>query len=292
MEKPPDKDVFRRYLLGDLPETEKGQVEESFLSDPEYRESVLITEDELIDDYIDGLLSEQECQRFTTYFLATPQQQQKLRIARSLKKYAVGRPLVPVSPEGPNLSEDGRTGRSRRWFNLRNPLILLPMAAALLIVASLGILKLNEVRRTREQLAQEHSRRTLIEQQLALVNSLDGTSGKQVFSVVLPPVSVRGAGSSRKVSSPGQGTVVELQLVISGQEYPAYRAVLQKVDSSESFAIHDLRIASAPAGKVVPLRIPPDFLTRGTYRLQLFGVTANGVAAMVDGFDFQVTDNP
>ncbi|HVQ38903.1 MAG TPA: hypothetical protein VMS31_15300 [Pyrinomonadaceae bacterium] len=292
MENPQHKNVGRRYLLGDLLETEQKQVEESFLLDPEYRERVMIAEDELIDDYLDDLLSDQERRKFQSYFLATPQQQQKVRIARSLKKYALGRPLLPVSPRDADVSPGGGLGRTGRWFNLRNPFILLPVAAALLIVISLGILRLNEFRRTRDLSEQAETRRSIIEQELASINSQAETGGKQVVTVVLPPLSVRGASSSRKLRSPGNGVLVELQLVMSGEQYPAYRALLKKADSSESFTINDLHIASTSAGKVVLLRIPSNLLTRGTYLMQLFGVGTTGGAELVGAYDFQVTDNP
>lgn len=91
MKTPQHENMLRRYLLGDLPEAEQRSVEVSFLQDPDYRESLLIVEDELIDDYLDGLLSQQESRRFAVYFLAAPLQQQKVNTARSVKKAAVDR---------------------------------------------------------------------------------------------------------------------------------------------------------------------------------------------------------
>jgi hypothetical protein len=94
-----------------------------------------------------------------------------------------------------------------------------------------------------------------------------------------------------KFGSPGNGYLVELQLVTSGEQYPEYRVLLQKLDSSESFAVPNLHASSAPPGTVVLVRVPADLLTRGTYQLQLFGVSAKGGDELVGGYDFQVIDN-
>lgn len=291
MEEPEYKTVIRRYLLGDLSETEQRPIEESFLLNLDYRENLLIAEHELIEDYLDGALSEQERNRFESYFLATPQQRQKLRIARSLKGYAVGKPTVPAFPAKADLRSENRPARTGRWLKLRRPLILVPMAAVLLIAITIGALKLIELRRSRAREAQEQSRRIIIEQELARINSLDGRRASQGLTVILPPVSLRGAGRSRKFSPPADKIPVEFQLVIDGEQYPAYRALLQKMEASQSFAIPNLRAASTPAGKAVPLRIPTHLLTRGRYRLQLFGVTATGENEFVGDYDFEVTDN-
>jgi hypothetical protein len=188
MEKPQFKPLVRRYLLGDLPEEEQRRIEELFMSDAGYREEVLIAEDDLIDDYLDGLLDEHERRRFAEYFLATPQQQQKVRIARTLKRYAAGRAVAIPSSGGSELPQgSGSEERKGRWFNLRSPLILVPMAAGLLIVISLGMLKLNEFRQMRERRVQDETRRNEIEQQLAKVNGLEGTIGKKVFRLCSRP---------------------------------------------------------------------------------------------------------
>jgi hypothetical protein len=292
MEEPENKTVVRRYFLGDLSETEQQHVEESFLLDPEYRENLLIAEHELIEDYLDGVLNEQERDRFEIYFLATPQQKQKLQIARSLKRYAMPGSGVPASDPEADPSRDNSLERPSRWLNRRRPLILLAAAAVFLIAIGLGVIKLNDFRQSRERQAQEQSRHLIIDQKLARINSVDGRREKPpVLTVVLLPVSFRGAGPSRKFSPPDNDGPVELQLVIEGEEYSAYRALLQTTEGSETFAIPDLRVTSTPAGKAVPLRIPPDLQKLGSYRLQLFGVTSTDENELVSDYDFQVADN-
>jgi anti-sigma factor RsiW len=46
-----------------------------------------MVEDDLIDDYLDGSLSEQESEKFEQHFLATTERREKLRFAKALRRY-------------------------------------------------------------------------------------------------------------------------------------------------------------------------------------------------------------
>ena len=81
-----DKDglSIRQYLLGHTSGEEREQLEERFISDPEYNEEMLAIENELIEDYLANALSDEDRKSFTEHFLSTPQQIQKLKIAEAL----------------------------------------------------------------------------------------------------------------------------------------------------------------------------------------------------------------
>src|SRR5262249_22755091 len=50
-------------------------------------EQLLMEEDELIDDYLQGMLSRQEKKRFEKIFLVLPERREKLDFARTLRQY-------------------------------------------------------------------------------------------------------------------------------------------------------------------------------------------------------------
>ncbi|HEV7892237.1 MAG TPA: hypothetical protein VGP08_16440 [Pyrinomonadaceae bacterium] len=79
--------LLKRFLLGELPEGGRGEVEERLFSDPEYFRQFRAAEDELTDEYLYGDLDADERERFETYFLTTPERRESLRIARALKQY-------------------------------------------------------------------------------------------------------------------------------------------------------------------------------------------------------------
>jgi hypothetical protein len=80
-------EVIRRFLLGDLDDRERERVEEVFLSDPRTRDRILMTEDDLIEGYLEDCLNPVELEKFLKYYLCASQQRRKLRIAKSLREY-------------------------------------------------------------------------------------------------------------------------------------------------------------------------------------------------------------
>lgn len=290
---PEDNSVIRQYLLGGLSETEQRRIEELFIQDADYRENVLITEDELVEDYLEGALTEQERQKFVAHFLATPQQKQKLRLAMSLKRYASGDTGTGLSPAG----GDAASGRDKRrislhWLKLRNPFTVLPLAAALLILLVFGAGRLVEMRRLSREREQEQSRRAEVERELAAANAPGFTPGGQVYPFVLSPISVRGGPGGGSAAPPADATVVELLLVLMGDARPSYRVLLQKVGEPGAFAVGNLRAVDTPTGQAVSVKIPARLLPRGHYQLQLLSVNADGQAEPVGDYEVQVVNRP
>src|SRR5262245_40909004 len=86
---------LRAYLLGRLPPDEQLRIEERLLVNADLVELLQIIEEDLVDGYLGGKLSELERQEFQTHFLTTPHRHRKLRLARALKKYVNREPIVP-----------------------------------------------------------------------------------------------------------------------------------------------------------------------------------------------------
>jgi hypothetical protein len=77
-------ELVRRFLLGDLSEEERLQLERRFLADNEFFEQVLSAEDALLDQYILDRLSEADQERAKTLFESSPSQNQMVTSAREL----------------------------------------------------------------------------------------------------------------------------------------------------------------------------------------------------------------
>src|SRR5713226_4850751 len=86
---PEIQDQIRRYLLGELDDGTRAEVEQILLSDGEVFGELLVAEDEIIDDYASGRLDPEERADFEAHFLATPERQQKLRFSRALHRHAM-----------------------------------------------------------------------------------------------------------------------------------------------------------------------------------------------------------
>lgn len=102
-----DRILIRQYLLGELTqEEEREQVEERLVTEDDYFEEFQLVKEELIDQYVEGEIADDERERFERHFLTTPDRHLSLRLAQALttypalstekntaKKTEVGRPL-------------------------------------------------------------------------------------------------------------------------------------------------------------------------------------------------------
>jgi CHAT domain-containing protein/Tfp pilus assembly protein PilF len=132
---PEDQRLLKSYLLGELSEEdERRPLEERLLTDEDFFEELLITEDELIDDYLKNALTDEEKRRFEDHFLLTAERQQKLRFAKALKRY-VSAETEGATEEAPEIvlrPSPQRTSWVRAFF--ASPL---RAVAAVLILAAL-----------------------------------------------------------------------------------------------------------------------------------------------------------
>ena len=275
-----EQETIRRYLLGQAPLEDSSQVEERLLADGEFYQELLIVEDELIDRYLSGELSEPERESYQTHFLLPPERQQKVRFARSLKKY--------VSSVGTaQLNEDLATGKSRAgaaevaepppkkrpvfsFLPFGNPIVSYALAGAILLIlggASWAIFKNWGTPAPREP--------------------------GRVLAVMLTPGLTRDEGEGiKKIPIPPGTDTVQLQLQIAGAgQYQGYRALLQTSEGAEKLRINDLKAITTGTSVVVPLQLAAGVLTHGDYYVKLSGLTPGGEYEDVGRYSFRVVRN-
>jgi len=78
---------IRRYLLGQLADRAREEIEKDLLANDELFEELLVVEDEIIDQYLSGKLDHEERAVFEQHFMATPERQEKLRFGRAFDRY-------------------------------------------------------------------------------------------------------------------------------------------------------------------------------------------------------------
>ncbi len=278
--------AIRRLLLGESGEEEQQHTEELFMTDPEYREKVLIAEDELVEDYLEGALSERERAKFRAHFLSTPRQRRKVRLARSLRSFTAAEVTAhspPAEEEEPQHSS--RLRRLVESLGFRRPAVYVPAAVALVAALVFGSWLLVESYRARQLRANEEAHRAEVERELARLNDPSGTgTGVRVFPLALTPLNVRGSAS--RLPRQGEADVVELRLLRGRDAYASYAVTLQRIGAASRFTVASLRAADSPAGRAVPVRIPARLLTPGTYRLTLTGITTDGRREEADEYTF------
>lgn len=272
----------RRFLLGDVDDSERQRIESIFISDAESNEQILLAEDDLFEDYFENSLTAADKNKFLAQYGHTPRQRRKLRIARSVKEYAIGE--AQMSP--PVVPADRTWDTFLAVLRPRNLRILVPVAAILIIVCVVAGVWLMESRR----LARENARRLAVEQELASVNERASVAGLPpgTLSLVLSSVSVRSVQSQNQVEPGTETQLIELRLIWSQKQFPGYRALLRRVGSDDQYTVSNLQVERDERETTVPLRVPPRLLTRGLYQVVLSGIDSNGTPGQSEEYTFTV----
>jgi CHAT domain-containing protein len=109
----------KRYLLGELDESEEEQFESRLFTDPDYARQFDLAVEEIIDRYVAGKVEGAELERVRSYFFRSNERQEKLRFALALKEHKSRRSLP-------------KDAHSRRFIPY------LAVAASVLVVIGIG----------------------------------------------------------------------------------------------------------------------------------------------------------
>ena len=275
----------RRFLLGAVDDSERQQIESFFIIDPETQEIILIAEDELVEDYIEGSLSGSEKSKFLEQYAHGPRQRRRLRIAESIREYAQTDALRNESGSGSPLQKLS-SFLSLHWPTERK--LYIPIGAAiatLLVVAALWLVQWNN-RRT-----QVNDRLLAVEQELRDLNSPSSfrENPPQMFTLELPSVSLRSVTPSSVITPQAAYRLIQLQLLWPHkEEFQSYHAVLRRVGGIEKVAVGNLHIEKSPGGGVVRLRLPVHSLAPGLYQVTLTAIAVDGAPGPTEAYQFTI----
>jgi hypothetical protein len=249
-----DAEVLRSYLLGTLDAESRAKLEEGILCDPAGYDELLLLEEELIDQYLAGGLSEVERQQFETHFLVTAERQNKLRFGQLLKRYMSSQKISAYSENVPvpQLNQTPSSGR----FSM--------LGFAVVAVAMMGVSLLTwfVIRKPVEQPAVQNDQSRLVVVQLA-------------------PSSVETKG----LTVPPQG-VVKLELAVPNTSFKNYKSELFR--ENKPLQTDALRVDTNGAHQIVPLTITGETLSPGDYQVKLSGVSESGQDEFIDNYSFRV----
>ncbi len=283
-EKPMTKAVARRFLLGTVEDSERQRIESLFMIDSEAQETILIAEDELVEDYLEGSLSESDKAKFLDQYAHGPRQRRKLRIAESIREYARAEALLDHAES--SALQKLRSFISLRWARERRLYIPITVAVAtLLLVTAVWLVQWNNQR------MRDNNFRLAIEQQLTDLNAPSSLreNPAQMVSLVLPSVSLRSVNSPARITSPTPYRVLELQLLWPHQtEFQSYLAVLRRVGGTEKSTIANLHAEKNSGSMVVRLRLPAQSLPPGLYQVSLSASASDGTSRLTEEYEFMI----
>jgi hypothetical protein len=279
--------TIRKYLLGQLPESDTERLDELTITDEGYAERVRAVEHDLVDAFARGELEGIVLEQFRTKYLTTPRRYETVRFARALQS-------LDEHPAR-RAREAGRApttavAKSGGWRHL------LPNAAALILAVATAWLALaNQALRERATSAEFQRDQQLRE---AETRSTAGTAppstpGGQppltVATLVLTP-QLRSARQLPTVALSGGGGDVVMHVDLEPVDYPAYDAALVASTGNQVLWRSD-RLSARTVGdrQRIDLRLPAAVLSPQEYLIRVSGVPARGTPEIVGEYRFMLT---
>ena len=138
--------LIREFLLGNVDDEVRQQIESAFLTDTQARERILAVEQDLIDDYLENTLPPAEKQLFLSQYAETVDQKRRLRITKTVKDWA--------NRETDLIKKGVATSRWDRFRHILQfrPMFAISIAATLIIAMTIGVVWLTQEQSSRIEL--------------------------------------------------------------------------------------------------------------------------------------------
>jgi hypothetical protein len=286
MQERENPELIRLYLLGDLDEERQEKIEERLLSDEELQAELSDSQDELIDDYALGRLSDRERTLFETNFLLSPERLHKLRLARALVRYAEANVT-----KFPSMQASAPNTPRQRLFHFLQTRKLAVAISSTIILLTIGYIgwSVYQHKQLKDQLAKLRSQQLKVEQELARMNTGELSPQRaSMVAVTLRPL-LRDSGQvSRAVITEGT-EILQLRLETDENRFTLYRAVIETDEGVGLYTINDVKAKTDNGRKVVVLNLPSRLLPAGSYQIHLSGITTQKQPEDIGKYPFQVS---
>lgn len=258
---------LKPYLLGTASEAERAAIDRSLLTDNQTLDEVSLAEDELIEAYLRQELLPTEQIQFERFFLADPERQQKLRLARALRRYANDPSKSSVQTM---TAAAATTPAIWDWF--RRPLWQAAMAG-LFLLALFGGVRYWLNRSAPVDIAHSSPSPTIVSGQPAAPPARTG-----MMDVELSPGVVRAVNTRLKEVrlTPDIGTV-RFKLFLRRGDFASYEVTLKADDEAEKKLPGQFTPQTTKdEGRYLIVPVPEPALGTGDYSIRLEGLTASG----------------
>lgn len=258
---------LKKYLLGTLPEIETRQFDLRVISNENFTEDLLLAEHDLIEDYLEGVLSAEESERFESDFLTSPERRSLLHETSLLKNFAKkNAPVKKVS--------DAKVAESKgTFFGLYfRPLVAVAGVAAV-IVASLIWLSFSGT--FKSPLEREYA-------QLNKRDLSDITQLTEYSSIDLVPGNFRGVGTMPRQSAQSLTDPVLFRLALPSN-FTGDSEFTAKIEGSRISALElgKIRANRGSNGQELRLLVPKSILQPGQYQINVSGTDNSPVGTYI-----------
>ena len=308
--------MMTRYLLGELSESERADLERRYFAEAAVFERLSQCESDLMDDYARGRLSPETRERFEKAYLADPERRARLRFSEALvakldREVSPG--LIPQEAETTSWWQKlflPFIGRQRALAFSFAVLLLMVLGSAWLLLRTSRLR--NELAQTRatEAAREQHERelqQQLIDEQARnqqLIAELDRERAQPTpevgiaspkntapafVSLLLVASGLRGAETrSPTLSIPAGTQEVRIELKTAENEYQSYQLELHALGGKAIFDRKKVKPTITKSGATFGFSVPASRFTSGDYILTLKGVMPTGEVEDVSKALFRV----
>jgi len=285
-----------QYLLGELPEQHAVEFEQQFFAGDNLFEETCALEDDLIDSFVRGELSETQRHQFEKGYLVSPARRANLEFSRLLADHisAVKPGVATAKPNSAPAFLFFQTWPRRFAWAMTVALAIAGVSSIMVVERRLRHeIDFMSVRQAEFQ-HQEQSLQQEIFQLETLLHpgSVDQRkiSGPRIVSLLLTPGSDRSGGDTSTIVIASVAPLVQVYLYLEHDEYGSYRAIIEDAkgrtiwESNNELKSH----AGARSSRIVTVRMASSVLPSGDYLIKLEGKAANGDFEEVEDYQFQV----
>jgi len=296
-------DKIRRYLLGGLPEEERAMLESRYVADERVFQKLVAGENDLIDCYARGLLSQAERTEFESRYCTTPERKARVQFAIALHQ-AGGR----ARHQAPGFFDRLVWPAMRALLGGSRSFAWAAAVAGTALAMYAGFWLQTRVRRGDIERAQTQTagrRHESVPGQTAAAPSqpnqrTTGAGGNtklverrpNIAVLALVPGAHRGAGGAPPTLTLSAAvTSVEIRLRTEGV-FPEYRAELQTAEGQDVGTFAHLQRETTREGPAVVIRLEPKVLQPADYVIRLFADSPAGAREEIDGYSFRIAEQP
>ncbi len=311
-----DHALMKRYLLGTASPEERTALENEYLSDADAFEELTAAENDLIDSYTRGKLSELDKQEFEKRYLTSPKRQARVDFSLALGEVS-SQPHQTTSIGKPSFSQE-----LLAFFQLRSPIFQWGFAAvcAVALVATILSLRVTHNRDLQARLGSPQRERqpqapittppitqtqplpqTRIFHPVPPIPPNGGTGGMEFAKAVTPVLGdftlQLNPGVSRTVGSGtpkafvvSSGTSwLNLQLSLDNDDHSAYAVLVETPGGTVIHRVEGLNSRTVSGRRIVVARLPVRLIPAGDYIVDLRGTGDDKIKEeSLESYNFRV----
>jgi hypothetical protein len=273
--------ILRRYLLADLDEVEREDIEVRLFSDDGFGEELARAEADLIDDYALNVLSKRDRELFEQNFILNEERRQNLLFAQAID--------TCLDQEiSRSIKTQHEPWRKRfLWFlrmHKRWTMAAAMAAAVVLLVVTAPIVFKRLL--PKDQFSMPH--REQMERRLAELNrqTLSSQALPSIELSLQPSNLLRDSGEFKHIEIAKDVRILNLTFELPNALDGKYTVIARKIDGDELFSVNDLSLK--PDG--VHLKIPAEFLSTDDYQFEVKGIDNAGGSASVAIYNLRVVN--